>query len=124
MFDNIGKKIKTLTKVVCWIGMISTLALGIVLVAVDDDNVAFGIPIMVGGPLLCWLGSFLMYGFGELVDRTMSIEEMMRGGKGSAGSSYSGNSAASMRRQDELKRLLNLGLITEAEYNEKMSEQR
>ena len=90
MFDNIGKKIKTLTKVVCWIGMILTLALGIVLVAVYSNNVAIGIPIMVGGPLLCWIGSFLMYGFGELVDRTMSIEEMMRKGAYGAGSAAAG----------------------------------
>lgn len=95
MFDNIGKKIKALTKVVCWIGMILTLALGIVLVAVYSNNVAIGIPIMVGGPLLCWIGSFLMYGFGELVDRTMSIEEMMR--KGAFGGSLgAGGSAVSV----------------------------
>ena len=119
MFNNIGKKIKTLTKVLCWIGMISSFVTGIIILASVRHGEAIGIPIMLGGPLLFWLGSFVMYGFGELVDKTASIEEMMR-----TGTFGSGHSAASMRRQDELKRLLNRGLITEAEYNEKMSEQR
>lgn len=90
MFDNIGKKIKTLTMVVCWIGMISSFITGIIILASAHNAEAIGIPIMLGGPLLFWLGSFLMYGFGELVDSTMSIEEMMRtgafgGGGGSEG---------------------------------------
>ena len=80
MFDNIGKKIKTLTKVTCWIGMIACFVVGIVITAAGHNAEAIDVPIMLGDLLLFWVGSFLMCGFGELVDKAASIEEMMRTG--------------------------------------------
>lgn len=94
MFDNIGKKIKALTVVLCsFISVICFLAGVIILISVRN-SAAIGIPLMLGGPLLCWLNSFLLYGFGELVDKTASIEEMMRKGSyktGPSGSAANGN---------------------------------
>ena len=75
MFDNIGGKIKTLAKVVCWIGIIACIITGIVLMATNDDLVLAGILTAVVGSLLSWVGSFILYGFGQLVENSDIIAE-------------------------------------------------
>ena len=75
MFDNIGGKIKTLAKVVCWIGIIACIITGIVLMATNDDLVLVGILTAVVGSLLSWVGSFILYGFGQLVENSDIIAE-------------------------------------------------
>lgn len=80
MFDNIGGKIKTLAKVICWIGIIVSIIAGIVAgVAMGSGSgVLVAILIIVIGALCSWIGSFLLYGFGELIDNTKKIEENTR----------------------------------------------
>lgn len=70
MFNDIGGKIKTLAVVVCWLGIIASLILGIVLIGMDDDLTLIGIIVMLFGALGSWLGSFVAYGYGELIDNT------------------------------------------------------
>lgn len=73
MFDNIGGKIKTLAKVVCWIGIIACIITGIVLMATDEDLILVGILTVVVGSLLSWVGSFALYGFGQLIENSDEI---------------------------------------------------
>ena len=73
MFDNIGGKIKTLAKVVCWIGIIACIITGIVQMATDEDLVLAGILTAVVGSLLSWVSSFVLYGFGQLVENSDEI---------------------------------------------------
>ena len=82
MFNNIGQKIKTLAEVLCWIGItVSVLAAALLFVSgVTEGNphaVLFGLLLVVLGPLLSWIGSFLLYGFGELVTKTSRIAEIL-----------------------------------------------
>lgn len=70
MFDNIGSKIKTVAKVVCWIGIIASIISGIVLIAQDEDTAFLGFMVMVLGSLSSWVGSFLTYGFGQLIENS------------------------------------------------------
>lgn len=70
MFDNIGGKIKTLAQVVCWIGIIASVIIGFVMMAQDDDTAFAGILIMVLGSLGSWIGSFMTYGFGQLIENS------------------------------------------------------
>lgn len=71
MYSNIGRKIKTLAKVFCWIGIISSVVSGIVVLAtMGDAGVLLGILTIVMGPLLFWIGSFILYGFGQLVENS------------------------------------------------------
>lgn len=74
MFTNIGGKIKTLTKVICWIGIAASVIGGVVCMA--DDEVLLGLAVIVGGALASWLGSFFTYGFGELVENVTVIAEL------------------------------------------------
>lgn len=76
MFDNIGKKIKTLAVVICGIGIVLSVIGGIaVWVAIDDEIGALAfLGVAAGGSLLSWIGSFFTYGFGELIDKVSNIE--------------------------------------------------
>lgn len=76
MFDNIGNKIKTLAKVVCFIGIVSSLITGIVLGNLLSSGV--GLVIIILGCLLSWIGSFFTYGFGELIEKTTEIANNTR----------------------------------------------
>jgi len=80
VFNNIGRKIKTLAVVLFWImmilGVLGSLIGGISMIATtgryDDTGVVFGILIIIFGSgfafLFSWIGSFFMYGFGQLID--------------------------------------------------------
>lgn len=65
MFNQIGKKIKSLAKYGCWVEIILFAILGLSIYDSGDD---FGIFIAVFGALVSWVGSWLTYGFGEIVD--------------------------------------------------------
>lgn len=68
MFKNIGDKIKTLAEVICILGIISSFVIGCILMAINLDFFLKGILTIVLGSLASWIGSFVLYGFGQLVD--------------------------------------------------------
>lgn len=70
MFDNIGGKIKSLAQVICWIGIISSIISGFVMIATNEYLIFLGLVIMVIGSLISWVFSFTLYGFGQLIDNT------------------------------------------------------
>ena len=79
MFDDIGSKIKTLARVVCWIGIALTGITGILVMSREfGDNVLFGGAILIVGPLSSWIGSSFLYGFGELIEKTTEIAKNTR----------------------------------------------
>ena len=81
VFDDIGGKIKTLAKVLTVIGIAASIILGLVLIS---DVPWLGVGIIVFGSLFSWIGSFLLYGFGELIDNTAVIAGNTRKEKASA----------------------------------------
>ena len=74
MFINIGRKIKLLAIVSTVIGMIASVVGGIIVMA-ELEQVLSGLGIIVGGCLFSWIGSFVLYGFGELIESTQSVED-------------------------------------------------
>ena len=75
MFENIGGKIKTLAIVCTIIGIVISIAVGILYGAEEDFGA--GLLIIILGCLSSWLGSFLLYGFGELIENTTEIRKNM-----------------------------------------------
>lgn len=78
MFDNIGGKIKMLAKVVCWIGIIVSAVIAIIMFAnavkySNDIYTLLRLAYIILGTLLSWIGSFFTYGFGELIEKTAEI---------------------------------------------------
>lgn len=68
MFGNIGGKIKGLTKIICWIEIIICVIVGIAFMV--NGGPGYGVVIIIVGSLLAWVGSFVLYGFGELVENS------------------------------------------------------
>ena len=68
MFDNIGGKLKGLAKVICWLGIIVTAISGLLVMV--NGNILEGILAIVVGCLFSWIGSWALYGFGQLIENT------------------------------------------------------
>ncbi len=68
MFDNIGGKIKKLAKFICIVGIIISIITGIVMIS--SNMAGAGFLTMIVGALMSWVGTFVLYGFGELVENS------------------------------------------------------
>lgn len=71
MFDNIGRKIKTLAQVICVLGIIVSVIGGIIL-WITGGGLGFVIS-LVAIPIsavISWVGSLGLYGFGQLIENT------------------------------------------------------
>lgn len=79
MWDNIGGKLQGLAKVVCWIGIIFSVIMAIVLWTQNSSyrpTILSGFLYLVLGGLGSWIGSWALYGLGivvEYVERTGSF---------------------------------------------------
>ena len=85
MFNHIGRKIKGLAKFICWLGIILSVLVGIIMILggsnVDVSGVegaealqslgwVGGVLFIIIGCLVSWIGSFFTYGFGQLIENT------------------------------------------------------
>lgn len=95
MFNNIGCKIKGLAKFICWVGIIISVLSGIAVILGGASGRSYGsdyygerfashsaggaiivgILIIVIGSILSWVSSFVLYGFGELVDNSRKVAD-------------------------------------------------
>ena len=78
MFDNIGGKIKALAQVVTWIGIIASIISGIAIISIDDEMIFVGLMVMIFGALSSWASSFVLYGFGQLVENSDKLVKMAK----------------------------------------------
>ena len=149
MFDNIGSKIKTLAQVIAWIGIIGSVILGLIFLTTGNEGMALtGILIAVVGSLLSWIGSFIAYGLGQLIENTDKLV-VLNGGETNNNSQQSqrshitpsqntysalgyGQNPKEIAKQQkekekedkikELKQLRSKGLITDEEFFKKLKE--
>ena len=77
MYENIGEKIKKLSKTIAVIGIIIAVIAGFWYIA-DYDEIVQGVFIIVLGGLAAWIFSLLLYGFGELIEKVSLIEQNNR----------------------------------------------
>ncbi len=123
MFKNIGKKIKTLAKIIFWLIMLIGISLAIILFVMAgsaqpwEENaitvyIILGIFSIVISFITAIFSSYFMYGFGELIDKTCDIEKNTRGAHPHMKESTKLNPS----RNEKLDNLLAQGLITEEEY--------
>lgn len=123
MYENIGKKIKSLASILTWIGIIAYViaALILIIVGISEDEVLliFGIVTLIVGPFVTWISNFFVYGFGELIDKVTDIERNMRGGQVKSVA----QSKVDTERINRIERLRSQGLITEEEYQQAISKE-
>ncbi len=87
MFNNIGHKIKTVAKIFTWVGIISCVLYGLIIIfsggKATVNGMSFGyaastllgLAIMIIGSVCSWLVNLTLYGFGELVENSSRIAE-------------------------------------------------
>ena len=88
MFNEIGKKIKRLASALCKIQIaiyviaaIGLLVFGVIYLTEDTFGfllILIGLACAIIGPLLAWLSTIILYGYGELIDKTGEIEKNTR----------------------------------------------
>lgn len=76
MFNNIDRKIKGLATFYTFAGIIGSIVGAIYFWAYGV--VWMGFIILIFGILASWIGSFMLYGFGELISKTTKIEENIK----------------------------------------------
>lgn len=79
MFENIGGKIKALSKAICWLGIIASVIIAIILWSTNSyrsPTIGIGFGVLIGGCVFSYLGSMASYAFGELVENsTRQVEQ-------------------------------------------------
>lgn len=74
MFSNIGGKIKTWAVVLSILGIAASVIYGGIVAA---KNALDGVLIIIFGSLGSWVSSFVLYGFGQLVENSDKIVEKL-----------------------------------------------
>ncbi len=73
MYDNIGEKIKRLAKTIFIVEAIVSVIVGVTLwIEIEEWWCAI---ILFCGPIIAWVSSWLLYGFGELIEKTSENEQ-------------------------------------------------
>ena len=117
MYENIGSKIKGLAKAIFYIQAILSVFFGIGAMAEGDDMMLTGVLLMILGPIVAWVSSWLIYGFGELIDKTCDIARNTYGGERKS----EAQSKVDYERISKIEKLRSQGLITEEEYQQAIS---
>ena len=80
MYKNIGKKIKLLAKTTFFVEAIGAAIGGAFFMATAgaQDILFLGFLLFLLGPVLAWVSSWMLYGFGELIDKACDIERNTR----------------------------------------------
>ena len=77
MFKNIGEKMKTLAKVICWMGIIASVIGGVSMMVdcATEITVLLGLLIIELGSMISWVSSLGVYALGEIVLKLTEIAE-------------------------------------------------
>ena len=78
MYDNIGGKIKGLAVAMCILEAIASIIAGFGMMIDSVYMILPGLLLMVVGPVVAWVSSWLLYAFGELAEKTCENEENTR----------------------------------------------
>ena len=77
MFENVGRKIKSVARILCWTGTAITMLFGCLL-GFGSGFAILGVVLLIFGPVGSWIGASILYGFGELIEKTTEIAENTR----------------------------------------------
>lgn len=78
MYDNIGEKIKNSAKWICIVESISAVIGGIFVIIDDFDSFFKGLLLIVLGPVVAYVSTWLLYGFGQLIENSDIIAQEYR----------------------------------------------
>ena len=78
LYENIGSKIKNWAKWIFVIEAIGAVITGLVLLFTGEELILYGLLTLVCGPIVAYVGSWILYAFGELVEKTADNENNTR----------------------------------------------
>ena len=73
LYENVGGKIKRWAIWIFIVEAISAIVTGLSLIMNDDS--AIGFLLLICGPIAAWVGSWLLYAFGQLVEDVHAMRE-------------------------------------------------
>ena len=73
LYENIGEKIKNLTKWMFIVEALGAIITGIVLLF--NEIILAGLLILFCGPIVAWVGSWILYAFGQFVEDIHAIRD-------------------------------------------------
>ena len=78
MFDKIGEQIKKWAKAVCILGIIVSVIVGFTpcFSELSLAMVIYCAVVLIGGSCASWVGTCMIYGFGELIEETTRNREI------------------------------------------------
>ena len=76
--DNIGGTIKGAAKVLYILALIGAVISGIAMMMIDEELIVYGLLVMFAGAIVSLFGFWLLYGFGELIERVCHIDDSLR----------------------------------------------
>ncbi len=77
LYENIGGKIKNWAKWIFIVEVIGAIITGIILLSeakYDEIFILYGLLTIICGPIVAYVGSWILYAFGELVEKTCDNE--------------------------------------------------
>lgn len=74
MYDDIGGKIKSLAKALALVEAVVSVIVGIAIM-VSGKLVYLGLILLIVGPIVAWISSWLLYGFGQLIENSDIIAD-------------------------------------------------
>lgn len=78
LYGKIAKKIKGLAIFAFVVEAIAAIISGLLLIISDEDMIIIGLPIIIFGPFVAWISTWLLFGLGEVVDKLTDIERNTR----------------------------------------------
>lgn len=78
MYHNVGNKIKVLAELVAALGMIGSVAVGLLLLPKTSLHPWVGVAIIAAGCVIAWASSITLYGFGQLIENSDKIAEQKK----------------------------------------------
>lgn len=129
MFEDIGAKIKAVTKVFCWVSIIVSVIAAFVMFYMAGESYStegfyngMGWVFLIVFPLGSWLTSLFVYGFGELIEKTTEIAENTRNGDLIKSTTEIAENTQEQTKdetsQNKMDELYKMGLVTKEEYAE------
>lgn len=121
MFENVGEKIKNVAKTVFVVGIIVSIIEALPYMTDDivfEDYWYMAFLTIIVGSIAAWIISLMVYGFGELIVKANEIERNTRDGEAKSEAQMTMDAL----RIAKLEKLRAEGLITEEEYQQKISE--
>lgn len=130
MYNNVGRTIMTVARIITWLGIIVSFIL-FCLTLSDGDGVRnrLAFVILIIGCIGSWLSSLILYGFGQLIENSDIIAKKY--GNESLPSNENKDNISNEKtanntvvdvsvEKERLKTWLRIGAITPEEYEEQM----